>query len=498
MTPPPRTEALERQITYVSAAQPLTARIGPWLAPLILVAADYGAVVLALLTTHVLRDHVLLRFLPALLPYDVPDRYIYLFIPLTYVGLLSYERLYTRRLPMWQSMEALFRVCTYVTVFVIGVFYFTGAVREISRIFVGLTWLLSFAFLLVERVVTKRLLARCGLWQRPVVIVGAGKTAELLAKAFTDDPGLGYRIVGLVEDERDDRPLLREYPLLGGFAKVEQAIAASGVQDVVIATPGLAREKLMELIYRLQPYVKNLVFVPDLFGVPLSNLEADTFFEQKMVLLRTTNNLNIPFNYYVKRVFDLTIGLIAFIVAVPLMAAIAVMVKLDSKGPVFYNATRLGKNGKPFVCYKFRTMYVNGDALLAEHLARDQQAKREWEKYAKLRTYDPRVTRVGKWLRKYSLDELPQLFNVLLGHMSLVGPRPYLPREKTMIGYFAETIFATTPGITGLWQVSGRNDVDFHGRLLMDSWYVRNWSLWLDIMLIFKTFGAVLARKGAY
>lgn len=498
MTPPYRSEALDQQITYLPAALPLTGRIGAWLAPLILAAADYGAVVLALLTAHVLRDGVLLRFFPALLPYYVPDKYIYFLIPLTYVGLLTYERLYTRRLPLWQSMEALFKICSFATVFIIGVFYFTGAVYEISRIYVGLTWLLSFAFLLTERTITKILLTRCGLWQRPVVIVGAGKTAELLAQAFNDEPGLGYRIVGLVEDEREERPLLRRFPLLGGFARAERAVAASGVGDVIIATPGLAREKLLKLIYLLQPHVKNLMIVPDLFGVPLSKMEVDTLFNQKTVLLRTTNNLNIPYNYYAKRLFDLTLGVLVSIFILPIIAIIAVIVKLDSAGPVFYNATRIGRAGSKFICYKFRTMYVNGDEILADYLARNPEARREWEQYAKLRDYDPRVTRAGKWLRKYSLDELPQIFNVLLGHMSLVGPRPYLPRERGKIGYFAETILATTPGITGLWQVSGRNDVDFRNRLHMDCWYVRNWSLWLDITLILRTFGVVLARKGAY
>lgn len=497
MTPPPRSEVLEQQINYTATAAPLAERVGPWLAPLILAVADYGAVVLALLVAHLLRDHVLLKFFPALLPYNVPDRYIYLFIPLTYVGLLSYERLYTRRLPMWQSMEALFRVCTYVTVFVIGVFYFTGAVREISRIFVGLTWLLSFAFLLVERVVTKRLLARCGLWQRPVVVVGAGKTAELLAKAFTDDPGLGFRIVGLVEDERDGRPLLHKYPLLGGFVEVEQAVAASGVQDVVIATPGLAREKTEELVYRVQPYVKNVAIVPNLFGVPLSNLEVDALLSQKVILLQTKNNLSYTYNRVWKRLFDLAASLAGIIMLSPVFLLIAILLYIDSPGPVFFAHKRIGHDGRAFYCYKFRSMVVDAQAALEKYLARNPAARDEWERDFKLKD-DPRITRVGRILRKTSLDELPQLFNVVKGEMSVVGPRPIVEKEIAKYGDFINDYYLVRPGITGYWQVSGRNDIDYATRVQMDSWYVRNWSLWLDIMLILKTFGAVLARKGAY
>jgi len=200
----------------------------------------------------------------------------------------------------------------------------------------------------------------------------------------------------------------------------------------------------------------------------------------------------------IKRLFDIVAGLIVRVLGIPLMGVVALVIKLDSQGPVFYIDSRLGKNGEHFSCFKFRTMKQNCDFALEEYLQAVPTAGQEWEKFAKLRNFDPRLTTVGGKLRRYSLDELPQLFNVIKGEMSLVGPRPYLPREEKQMGYCASIILQTTPGMTGLWQVRGRNSVDFHGRLLLDIWYVRNWTLWLDVIILVKTIKVVLTGRDAY
>lgn len=200
----------------------------------------------------------------------------------------------------------------------------------------------------------------------------------------------------------------------------------------------------------------------------------------------------------VKRLFDIVAGMILLALGIPLMGIVALLIKLDSEGPVLYIHSRLGKNGCYFHCYKFRTMKQNCDSALEEYLRTEPAAGKEWEKFAKLRCFDPRLTIVGTTLRKYSIDELPQLINVIKGEMSLVGPRPYLPREEKQMGYSASIILQTTPGITGLWQVSGRNSVDFCGRLRLDTWYVRNWTLWLDMIILFKTIRVVLTGRDAY
>jgi undecaprenyl-phosphate galactose phosphotransferase len=195
---------------------------------------------------------------------------------------------------------------------------------------------------------------------------------------------------------------------------------------------------------------------------------------------------------------DCFLGSIIFICVLPMLAIIVILIKLDSPGDVFYLSKRLGKDGKEFVCYKFRTMYDNAEDILQDYLKNNADAEEEWRVFAKIRNEDPRVTPMGKWMRKYSLDELPQIFNVLKGDMSLVGPRPYLPSEEQRMEYYKNTILMTLPGITGLWQVSGRNDISFDGRLNLDCWYVRNWSMWMDLVILLKTIKVVLAKKGAY
>ncbi len=209
----------------------------------------------------------------------------------------------------------------------------------------------------------------------------------------------------------------------------------------------------------------------------------------------STNSL---VNESLKRAFDIIISILLLPFVLPIIGLIAILIKIDSEGPVFFIQDRLGKNGKKFKCIKFRTMYVNNDEILEEYLKRNPEKREEWNKYKKLKSFDPRVTRVGRFLRKTSLDELPQIFNVIKGDMSLVGPRPYLPKEETDMGYFKNTILLTKPGITGLWQVSGRNELEFKVRLILDERYVLNWSFWLDLLIMLKTIKVVLKREGAY
>jgi len=260
----------------------------------------------------------------------------------------------------------------------------------------------------------------------------------------------------------------------------------------------MEKEKLQALLEHIQPYVRDIIFVPDLIGVPLYNVEAQTLFNEQIMMLSLRNNLARRRNRMFKRFFDIAVGGLLCVPILPILLVIAICITLDSKGSAFFNAQRIGKHGKTFTCYKFRSMHTNAGEILKEYLAAHSAAQEEWNTFAKLRDYDPRVTKVGRWIRKYSLDELPQILNVIKGDMSLVGPRPYLPREKEDIGEYLSTITLTVPGITGFWQTSGRNDVSFAGRVAMDTWYVRNWSIWLDLMYLFKTAKIVLTGKGAY
>jgi Undecaprenyl-phosphate galactose phosphotransferase WbaP len=208
-------------------------------------------------------------------------------------------------------------------------------------------------------------------------------------------------------------------------------------------------------------------------------------------------NLLDPWSQRLKRVMDLAATVVGGIFVLPLLVALALLVRLESRGPIFYSDKRMGRDGELFSCVKFRTMVPDAERLLHELLAENEEARKEYFKYHKLR-HDPRVTSVGRFLRKTSLDELPQLWNVLRGEMSLVGPRPYLPRESDDIGVTQDEILRVTPGITGPWQVAGRNRSSFNERVEMDVSYVSDWSVWLDLVLLVRTSACVLFSRGAY
>jgi Undecaprenyl-phosphate galactose phosphotransferase WbaP len=211
----------------------------------------------------------------------------------------------------------------------------------------------------------------------------------------------------------------------------------------------------------------------------------------------TSNKLNMFWNLWIKRFMDLVLVIIGGIITFPVFILIAILVKVSSKGPVLYSHERIGKNGKRFKAYKFRSMVVDSEKKLKELLAGDSKAREEWENNQKLKN-DPRITGIGKFLRKTSLDEIPQIFNILIGEMSLVGPRPIVEAEIKKYGDDFNRIFSINPGLTGLWQVSGRSDTGYHERVSLDTYYLQSWSVWLDVWILYKTIGVVFKGRGAY
>ncbi len=470
------------------------------LVPLIYVLNDYLSIWLAILTSV----YISALFFPYKFQFSFNEfnsQIIYYIIPLIYQSFIIYDGIYNKRLSFWQYAEKIIKISTYATIFTIGILFFTGIINVTPRYFVVFGWFFSCCFLVTSRHLIKKFLIFCGLWSKPVVIVGIRESINFLIKTFEEEADLGYEIVGIIDENYSQNKVhhFKKHPVIGDLHNLEKAITKSGVNEVIVAIPEIQRQELLDIVYRLQPLVKNLTVIPDLQGMPLSNLEADPLFNQRVVMLRVRNNLLVYQNYILKRFFDLAFGSLIMVLSLPLMAVIAWLIKKDSpEGEVLHVGKRIGKKGQEFECYKFRTMHANSDLILEEYLKKHPDAKAEWEQFAKLKAYDPRITKIGKWLRKFSLDELPQIFNVLNGEMSLVGPRPYLPRERERMSYYTDTILNTTPGITGLWQVRGRNDIEFEGRLALDAWYVRNWSFWLDITLLIRTIKVVLARKGAY
>lgn len=417
--------------------------------------------------------------------------------PCLYIFFINLGQLYNRRRPFYKEVEQLFQAVFYGTAAVIFVLYVARIAAYTSRFFVGAFGILAFVLLVLQRYFIKNYLQYRQLLQIPVIIIGAGKTAELLVKSLQNDPGMGYKIVGFLEDNKVEKGFLEKYPVLGGFADAENVIKKTKVKNVFIAAPGLNDYALGMLIYRIQPLVENIEVITNLVGVPTGSAEVESIFNEKLLILRLKNNLARPLNRYLKAALDYLLTIVGTILILPLLLFIAVWIYLDSPGPVIFRHMRVGKDGKLFPCYKFRSMYINSQEKLNEILAENSAMRQEWERDFKLKN-DPRITKSGAFLRKTSLDELPQIFNVLRGDMSLVGPRPVVQEELARYGEFVQDYLMVKPGITGMWQVNGRSDTTYDERVQMDVWYVRNWSVWLDVMLLWRTIKAVFKCEGAY
>lgn len=417
--------------------------------------------------------------------------------PLLYLLFLNIEQLYNRRMQFWHVIEKIFQASLYAVVAIVIVLYIGQIAASTSRMFIFLLWLFSFIYLTVFRYLIKKILEKVQLLRIPVLIIGAGKTAELLVKGIINDAGMGYKIIGLLEDNCVRNGILKRFPVLGKFADVEAVILKTGVQHVFIAAPGLEQEKLTRLIYKVQPLVKNIGIIPNLVGIPMGGIEVESLFNEKLMLLRLKNNLARSWNRYLKTIFDFALTLVGTVAISPILIFIAIWIYKDSPGPVIFKHTRIGKNGKKFPCYKFRSMCIDAKEKLAELLENDPVAKAEWERDFKLKN-DPRITKSGAFLRRTSLDELPQIFNVLRGDRSLVGPRPVIEEELERYGEYVNDYLMVKPGITGMWQINGRNDTSYAERVCMDSWYVRNWSIWIDNLILWRTLKSVIRCKGAY
>ena len=473
----------------------IPARIRRICAPLLFVSFDYFAILLAEKMAFGLHD---LYGLLMGTSYHVPDAYLYFWIPLVFIAFLAISQTYTKMQPILETVRQIFYAVLYALITCILALYFMQASMLASRLYVVLFGVLALFNVYAARYALLKFLKVTNTFMKPVILIGAGKTAEQVLRSFEQDLGYRYKVIGILDDNPVSQTLPQKFLLMGTLDNAAEIVHDSAVKTVIVTVPGMEKEKLQALLEHIQPYVRDIIFVPDLIGVPLYNVEAQTLFNEQIMMLSLRNNLARRRNRAFKRLFDIFVGGLLCIPIIPTLLVVAICITLDSKGPVFFNGQRIGKNGKTFTCYKFRSMYTNAGEILKEYLAAHSAAQEEWNTFAKLRDYDPRVTQVGRWIRKYSLDELPQILNVIKGDMSLVGPRPYLPREKEDIGEYLSTITLTVPGITGFWQTSGRNDVSFAGRVAMDTWYVRNWSIWLDLMYLFKTVKIVFTGKGAY
>lgn len=361
----------------------------------------------------------------------------------------------------------------------------------------ALTTLYSFIFCLAGRLALKRFLWHLGVWGVPAIIVGANATGRLLAEVMVNRPLTGLKPVAFFDDEESSHgKTLAAIPVKGNSQDAKRFVEQHQLKHVFVVASELPEKALLRDTGRNNGPSQSIRFVPPLQELTSTNAYASGL--HNTLTLEVRNNLAYVGNRFVKRLTDIAGGLFGLVFLAPLVFVLYIWIRLDSRGPAFYWSARVGRDGKTFKCLKFRSMYKDADEKLHKILEQDEALRAEYETYHKLKN-DPRVTRVGQMMRKYSLDELPQLFNVVKGDMSLVGPRPYLLSELDIIrAHNKQIILEARPGMTGHWQVTERNRVLFEERLEMEEHYVRNWSIWWDIILIFETLSILVKPNSAH
>ncbi len=450
----------------------------------LLILADAFVVFICYFLAHFLRDQIFpifIRFPAPLLPFGVfITRYYLIF---AYIIAFAYEGLYTQRFTSWEETKRLWRGAFVATAITIIAIYVSRSYM-VSRVVVVLAFISGLILLPLVRILFKRMLFKLKLWTKRIIIIGNDQTTQILRREIDRNHNLGYEIINPMESIN--------------FSHLSEAswLKNKRPDGVIVSATAVSKESIAEIYRLVEGSSEEFMIVPDI--LELQNVGVEIAQLESLFLMKFRYNLLQPTNLILKRTIELLFTIITLLIFVPFFLIASIVIKLTSTGPILYKQQRIGKKKKLFHCFKFRSMYKDADSRLETLLKTQSVSIEEWNKYMKFKSKDPRITPFGRFLRRFSLDEIPQLWNVLRGDMNLVGPRPYLPRELERIGRFINIITKVTPGISGLWQVSGRSELPFEERLLLDEYYVKNWSLWLDFVIILRTFGVVLKSKGAY
>ncbi len=447
---------------------------------------------LALVTAVLTRPY--LPHLPWLVPlsevYLAPV--LYIVVPLLWVSTFFLASVYDpkRVYKVVDEFQVVTIASALAALLVAGLFYL--AFRDISRWLYIIFVAINLAYLLFWRVLARVLfkMVRIPAAERRVIIVGAGEVGQRVGKMIESYHWTGLRLVGYLDDD-DNKRQTNDLTILGAIEDAHYVVRELHIDDVVIALPRHAYGQVNKLVFSLSNMPVNLRVIPDYFSLTLYRATVDDFGGIPMINLRDPA-LN-DYQRLMKRLFDLFFGGVTTLFSLPLMALVALLVRLDSPGPIIYRQQRVGENGRLFAMYKFRTMVDGADAMQADLTYRNDKG----EIVHKYRN-DPRITRVGQVLRRTSLDELPQLLNVLKGEMSLVGPRPEQPWLLDQYEPWQHKRLAVPQGMTGWWQVNGRANKPMHLHADDDLYYVQNYSIWMDLYILFKTPWVVMRGTGAY
>ena len=428
--------------------------------------------------------------------FNVPDRIVYntFFI---YLILNLTKNMYSfKTILIWEELRKQLRVHTeYLIVMLINDIAFWEVKYIPVHLIIGITF--TFFNILIIKIIRRKFIS---ILEKRLLIIGVGNTARELTKIIGENNFTMYNLRGYISANNllgmHQEVCIDKDKILGTYEEIEQVISDKRINEVIIAMPLADNNQMFEIINNLDGKVNKVKFVPELNGVYTFNSEIEDY--DGTMLVSAQINYVRGLSRFLKRVMDIGIGIVGVLSLIPL--TILVWIKTDNeerKHGLFFTQDRIGKDGKSIKIYKYRSMITGADKILEEMMAKDEKIREEYEKNKKLKD-DPRITKVGDFLRRTSLDEFPQFINVLKGEMSFVGPRPYLPREKKDMGEYYEKIIKSKPGITGMWQTHGRSETDFEERLELDEYYYRNWSLWLDIVIIIKTIKNVISKKGAY
>lgn len=453
--------------------------------PVLLLMVEYIAVLFAEKISLMIQNNI---------PYTtgkfyLSEGYFYIIIPAVYIFFIAYTKVNERFIFFWETMQRTFYAALYSEIFCIILLYLFKTSNYVSRSYIVIFFVVSFLSIYLFRQLLVKSCNRWNILKTPVLFVGDNKVTENIIKFTSHNNCFGIKVVDILAESEDINKLKEN---------IIRRIKHLKISTVIIAVPQMEKTKLLNLVEDIQPLVRNLMFVPDTVGIPVINLEVKKIYESNMLLLGIRNNLARKTNRIAKRIFDIVFSIMVMGIVIPVSIVVMALIMIESPGaaPIFKHY-RVGKDGKLFPCYKFRSMIPNAQEKLKEYLKENPEANEEWNKYFKLK-HDPRITKIGRIIRKTSIDELPQFLNVLKGEMSWVGPRPIIRDEEHYYGKYIKDYYSVLPGITGMWQVNGRSDTGYTERVAMDVWYVRNWSVWIDIALVCKTAKGVIFGKGAY
>jgi Undecaprenyl-phosphate galactose phosphotransferase WbaP len=380
----------------------------------------------------------------------------------------------------------------------IAVTFFLRHGLLVSRLMFMLDWAMVTALVPLSRRAMRGWAAHWRWWGIPTVILGEAQPCMMMLKLLEGHARVGLKPVAVLLENTDDLPLdeqLHKGVIFGILQNAKSVAKEFQHCYAVLAMPTSGSERVTTAFNDYAQHFHRVLIIPDLFGMRSLSVTAKDICG--VLALEVDQKLTSTVPQWIKRAFDVLIAGSVALVSLPVVLVVYLAVKLTSRGPAFYRQTRIGRNEVPFRLWKFRSMVVDSDEQLRRHLEENPELRAEWERDRKLKR-DPRITTVGRFLRKTSLDELPQVWNVLCGDMSLVGPRPIVESEIEKYGKVYRQYQRVVPGVTGMWQISGRNNTTYEMRTQLDDYYVRNWSVYLDIYILARTLKTIFFSEGAY